>query len=526
MIAICRSLGFAHNHGVIHRDIKPQNIMFRDDNIPVLTDFGIAQLMNSDPRLTIPGRTIGSPLYMSPEQICGRMINERADLYAIGILFYEMLTNQLPYHSDQFVDIALMHKTAPIPVLPDELSVFQPLLEKMLAKEPDNRYASAQELINALEQIDSENALPDKDAAIKLFSAERQVRRLDGGKLHNIVRRGDPVADATQPTIEPLDGCHGATPNSDPETHQTQHPMRSIRKKNLPVTGPQKQFAMWKKGAVAAVALLAVSGGILFYLSISTSSFISTAISTQITPAPSPPADDESSRRIGLYANQVGSDQHKQILSVQAQNKLPVPLQKSTVEPQSVDQKIAELLAKAQTQLANYRLSSPLGDNCYETYQQILSLDNSNQAAESLLKKIGGAYRALAMENQAKGQFQKGLRNVSKGLMLLPEDKALLAMQNELKTDLESQTRRLAQQARQIKQQRRFQAAERAAMEKRQQTEIQFEMLRLKEVERKLMELQRTMVKKNEESEVKIDMQKTEETEKDTGRRTRLFGTF
>jgi serine/threonine-protein kinase PpkA len=221
MIAICRSLGFAHNHGVIHRDIKPQNIMFRDDNIPVLTDFGIAQLMNNDPRLTIPGRTMGSPLYMSPEQICGRMINERADLYAIGILFYEMLTNQLPYHSDQFVDIALMHKTAPIPVLPDELSVFQPLLEKMLAKEPDDRYASAQELINVLEKIDSENALPDRDPAIKLFSPERQVCRLDGGKLHNIVRRDHPVADATQPSIEPLDGPHGATPNSDPETHQS-----------------------------------------------------------------------------------------------------------------------------------------------------------------------------------------------------------------------------------------------------------------------------------------------------------------
>ena len=527
IITICRSLSFAHNHGVIHRDIKPQNIMFRDDNIPVLTDFGIARLMNSDPRLTLPGRTIGSPLYMSPEQICGHKIDERADLYAIGILFYEMLTNQLPYHSDRFVDIALMHKTAPIPVLPDELTVFQPLLEKMLAKKPDDRYASAQELIDALEQIDSENALPDKDAGLKLISVEQQVHRLEGGKRHNIVRPDDPVTGTTQPTIEPpLDDPHGAAPNADPETHQTQHLIRSTRKKNLPASGPQKRLAMWKKGAVAAGAFLAVSGSIYYYLPISTSSSISTAVSTQITPAPFPPADDESTRRMGLYSNQDGSDQHRQILSVQAQKKLPVPLQKSTVDPQAVDQKIAELLAKAQTQLASYRLSSPAGDNCYETYRQIVLLDPANQAAASLLEKIGGAYHTLAMENQAKGRFQKGLSNVGKGLTLLPEDKALLALQNELKRDLEGQTRRLAQQARQIEQQKRFKAAQRAAMEKRQQAEIEFEVQRLKEVERKLMELQRAEAKKSEESEVKSDMKKPEATEKDSGRRTRLFGTF
>lgn len=153
---IATALGFAHQQGVIHRDIKPQNILFRDDGLPVLTDFGIARLMDGGPQLTIPGRTLGSPLYMSPEQINGCTIDARADLYALGILFYKMLTNKLPYESDQIMAIALMHKSAPLPILSDDLSAFQPIVNKLLAKNPDHRFPSAQELIDALARIESE----------------------------------------------------------------------------------------------------------------------------------------------------------------------------------------------------------------------------------------------------------------------------------------------------------------------------------------------------------------------------------
>lgn len=430
---ICRSLRFAHLHGVIHRDIKPQNILFRNDDIPVLTDFGIARLMEGDPSLTIPGRTVGSPFYMSPEQICGRRIDERADLYAIGVLFYEMLTHRLPYRSDQFVDIALMHKEAPIPALPPKLSEFQPLIDKLLAKAPDDRYANAQELIDALEHIHRKSDATVLSRNDNVHSTRLQIRKLDGAKLHCIDGRNPKTEATTQPAVDPSQGAASAEPGATSKEDGDAPSDPS----NLEITPlappPQQREGMWKKRLIALGATLAVAGG--FYVF-----FHPFSMSTQIISKP--------------------------VQSNPNQNEARPASNQPVGKRQLNDQKIANLLANAQRQLADYRLSSPAGDNCYETYRQILSIDPSNRAAESLLKKIGEAYRKLATTEQTQGQFQKGLMHVEKGLSLLPRDKSLLALQVELKAQLTKQTRRLAQQARQLEKQKHMRAAEQATMEK------------------------------------------------------------
>lgn len=515
---ICRSLSFAHTHGVIHRDIKPQNILFRNDNTPVLTDFGIARLMNSDPRLTIPGRTVGSPLYMSPEQVCGRKIDERSDLYAIGILFYEMLTNQPPYQSDQFVNIALMHKTAPIPVLPDELSVFQPIIDKLLAKMSDDRYGSAQEVIDALEQIDSQNTFPTPDTCDRLNFVGHQVRKLDGGRLHVIHKRDNLANDATQPSIEPLVGGSDDEQKINSEGDEAIQSDQHVRQMNHRAPSQKKSKITWRKKMVAAGAMLAVAGGIYFYNAFETS--------TQVSTKSPPPGYEEVSLHLGFYRGHEKSKVNKQLSLVSHPNDMTAPLQDSIGDQQNVEQKIADLLAKAEKQLANHNLSAPAGDNCYETYQQILSLDPSNQAAELLLVKIGGAYHRLAKANQAQGQFQKSLVNVGKGLMLLPADKALQALQAELKAELARQTERLRQQAQQIEQQKRAQAAEQAAMERKQQTETEFAIHGMEDVKREQQTNQSVELGTEAKSKGKIMTENPEATKKDNVRRNRLFGTF
>lgn len=521
---ICRSLSFAHTHGVIHRDIKPQNILFRNDNTPVLTDFGIARLMNSDSRLTIPGRTVGSPLYMSPEQICGRKIDERSDLYAIGILFYEMLTNRLPYQSDQFVDIALMHKTAPIPVLPDELSVFQPIIDKLLAKMSDDRYGSAQELIDALEQIDSQHPFSAPDTHDRLDFVGHRVRKLDGGGLHFVHKRNNLADDATQPSIEPPVGGSDDERKINSEGDETTQSDQHVRQMNHRAPSHKKSEITWRKKMVAAGAMLAVAGGIYFYNAFE--------MSTQASTQSSPPAHEEVSLHLGLYRGHEKSNPNEQLLLVSppdgkpALPQDPIGDQQKVKHQKKVKQKIADLLAKAEKQLANDNLNAPAGDNCYETYQQILSLDPSNQAAELLLVKIGGAYHRLAKANQAQGQFQKSLLNVGKGLMLLPANKALLALQAELKAELDRQTERLRQQAQQIEQQKRARTAEQAAMERKQQTETKFAVHSVEDVKHEQQTNQRVERKTEEKSEIKIKIENPEATKKDTGRRSRLFGTF
>ena len=116
--AIASALHYAHHRGIIHRDIKPQNILFHENGSAVLTDFGIAKTLGSSTIMTRTGLSIGTPRYMSPEQIRGQGVDARADLYSFGVLLYEMLTGNAPYTAEDSFALAMMHVTAPIPELP------------------------------------------------------------------------------------------------------------------------------------------------------------------------------------------------------------------------------------------------------------------------------------------------------------------------------------------------------------------------------------------------------------------------
>lgn len=148
--AIAGALHYAHRRNIIHRDIKPQNILFRENGQPVLTDFGIAKTLGASTIMTRTGLSLGTPRYMSPEQIRGQGVDARADLYSFGVLFYEMLTGNVPYAADDSFALAMMHVTAPVPKLPPHLSRFQPLLNKLLDKNPDERFQSGEAIIAAI----------------------------------------------------------------------------------------------------------------------------------------------------------------------------------------------------------------------------------------------------------------------------------------------------------------------------------------------------------------------------------------
>lgn len=151
IVQIASALEFAHKGGVIHRDLKPANIMFRDGITPVLTDFGIARMQDgSATRLTQTGMLVGTPTYMSPEQINGGAVDGRADLYSLGILFYELLTGNAPFRGDTPIAVLMAHLTQPPPPLPDEFRSFQSVLDRMLAKDRDERYAGMKEFTHDL----------------------------------------------------------------------------------------------------------------------------------------------------------------------------------------------------------------------------------------------------------------------------------------------------------------------------------------------------------------------------------------
>ncbi|OGT75101.1 MAG: hypothetical protein A2W76_00665 [Gammaproteobacteria bacterium RIFCSPLOWO2_12_47_11] len=147
LINIGKGLETAHEHGVIHRDVKPANILFRDDGTPLLTDFGIAKQVDNELDLTSTGVFLGSPNYVSPEQADGKKIDVRTDIYSLGCIFYEMLTGEKPFKSETLFDVVNQHRNAPIPLLPEDVKECQPLLNLMMAKSPHDRFANVGEMI-------------------------------------------------------------------------------------------------------------------------------------------------------------------------------------------------------------------------------------------------------------------------------------------------------------------------------------------------------------------------------------------
>ena len=152
---IALALGAIHAAGILHRDLKPANVMFRDDDTVALIDFGLAKQMKLEAAITGTGQIFGTPYYMSPEQGHADPVDERSDIYSLGCIFYEMLTGKRPFVADSPMAVIYQHTHAPRPVLVDQFDTLQPVLDRMLAVDPNERFQSVAELVAAFDEAET-----------------------------------------------------------------------------------------------------------------------------------------------------------------------------------------------------------------------------------------------------------------------------------------------------------------------------------------------------------------------------------
>jgi len=159
LLPIARALGYAHEQGMIHRDVKPANILITHSGDPMLTDFGIAKIIDEEATQDLTGTSaaVGTPEYMAPEQVTAKSVDHRADIYALGVVFYEMVTGRKPFQADTPMAVLFKHASEPLPrptqFAPELPDAVEKILLKALAKKAENRYASMGELAAALEKL-------------------------------------------------------------------------------------------------------------------------------------------------------------------------------------------------------------------------------------------------------------------------------------------------------------------------------------------------------------------------------------
>ena len=341
--ALAGALGHAHKQGIVHRDVKPENVLFDQHRRALLTDFGIARASDSL-RVTREGATMGSSGYMSPEQARGQDIDGRSDLYSLGVVCYELLSGDLPFRGADALSTAIAHIEQPVPRLPPLKRAWQPFLDKALAKSPEARFQNAEEMVVALDAVDGRRTSPR------------------------------PVVPATPPR---------------PQFHLPRFKLPHVRLPAMPgIRLPRVQLSSprmvrrYGPALLMLAALVVVSAAALSWRS------HSTRATTAPVPAPLPVA-------LGAQTpagHQVAAGPAIAIPTAAIRTDLAPPAVAVPVEASSVDSgqvaQVAELLAQADVLFTQDHLTMPAKDSAAARYQAVLKLEPDNRSAHTGIGRI------------------------------------------------------------------------------------------------------------------------------------------
>jgi len=419
---IASALQYAHEKGFIHRDVKPANILFDQHGNACLTDFGVAKATSAaTTNLTVAGSVIGTPTYMSPEQARGDNISHCSDLYSLGVVFYEMLSGQPPYHGDSGVSIAIKHISDPVPQLPAGFVRYQDFVNKLLSKNPQQRFQSGNEIIQELNNI----------------------YQYSNDSFTQIMPQSPPLAQPTGPhsglgqvpLSQPMAAQRGATlPPTQSVSQQISQPVSQALSQPMAAQQPPPAYQtsanpppsrklQWS----VALSLLLIGGLVAAYLifepdiKIGIQSASKTPDEVKPTPIQAetkPQQTITSSIELDDQANKTN------VFAPQAGNQAAADRKQT---------KIAELLRVADQAFNNNNFVFPENQSALSGYQKVLDMDPDNRSARNGIRRIGEHYLKYATEAAQKNNLFLAEQHLTQAQALIPDDPQI----SELRTKIE-----------------------------------------------------------------------------------------
>ncbi|WMI97337.1 protein kinase [Pseudomonas chlororaphis subsp. aurantiaca] len=370
---IATGLAVVHEQGLIHRDIKPANILFRSDGTLVITDFGIAKALEMDSELTGLGIAVGSPAYSSPEQAQCQPLDIRTDIYSLGVILLEMLIGTNPFRGASYTQTVMNQVQMPPPSLPAHISPYKAVLERMLAKDPNQRFADCQALLQALDELDQPEQ-PDEPSEVELEST----------------RFAPALIDPAPPQAE-------AEPEPEPARRRS----------------PNRRLALWTLGSLL---LLGAASGTGLYLQprIEIAELLTRGEQRLAAGQLVEPAQDNAE----YFFNQA------------------LQLDEASTEARQGLQQVAAARIAGYRQLAEQRIAEehllePEDDSAVFYYRQILGLAPGNAQALAGLDQVALLYAEMSKSAYAKGDRDLARAYIKHGLEARPDSPELLALRDQ-----------------------------------------------------------------------------------------------